>query len=316
MSIPLSEAGARSAYLVGLDSAAFAHPLDRSAMLALRRLRVAELGAAKLMEWSHERKAHVLHNATSIRVTRDQLPDIHRLMIEACRILDLQPPELYISSDPGRNAYTSGHNNPYIVLHSELVDATTNAELQAVIAHELGHIKCNHVLYKEMATWVEGGLRGVGSLGRGNGYTMAAGLAMRYFANALKVWNQKSELSADRAAMLVVRDEDVCIRMILKLAGAPARFAAQLDVAQYLQQAAHLHGLLMENSAADNFRRRLSAASSHPLSVERAVLLHQWVEAGGPAQALAAPRVQIPASDEPAAPRVRRSIRRSRAKAS
>lgn len=285
------------ARLVGLDPAAFAHSLDRSAMLALRKLRGAEYIVAKFMEWRYERQAHVLHNATSIRVTRKQISRLFTVMSDACIVLDMEEPELYVAPNSGRNAFTSGHNRPFVVLHSELVDVMTDAELSAVIAHELGHIKCNHVLYKEMVSWLELGLHGVECYGSFNRVGAFARLALRHFVPALHDWNQKSELSADRASMLVVRDEDTCIRMMLKLAGAPIRFADELDIGEYLAQASHLQDLTLDSIAANSFRRRISAASSHPITVDRARLLHSWIADGGVAKVLAAPRAPLSPGD-------------------
>ncbi len=284
--------------LTGLDALAFAHPQDRQAMSALRRLKGFEFAVAKAMEWQYERAAHVQHSSSSVRVTPRQLPRLHALLREACAVLDMEQPELYVAGG-GMNALTSGHNNPYVVLFSDLVDAMTDEELQAVIAHELGHIKCRHVLYKEMVRWLTSvGLAGASGVPKLAGATQ---LALRFLVPTLLSWDQKSELSADRAAMLVVQDEDVCIRMLIKLAGAPARFADQLDAQAFLEQARHLQDLTFESSIADRHRRAMAGASSHPLTVERARLLDRWIESGEYDRVLAEPAAARPAqaADQP-----------------
>jgi Zn-dependent protease with chaperone function len=280
-----------------LDSTAFAHPFDRQTLSALRRLKGFDFAVGKLIEWQHERGAHVQHSSSSVRVTARQLPGIHALLTEACEILDMEAPELYVTAGP-MNALTSGHNSPYIVLFSDLVDAMSDAELQAVIAHELGHIKCQHVLYKEMVRWLtQVGLAGVSGVPK---LAMAAQVAVKFLVPALVRWDQKSELSADRAAMLVVQDEDVCIRMLLKLAGAPSRFADELDAQEFLEQARHLQDLTFESSIADRHHRALAGATTHPLTVERARLLDRWIQNGEYAKVLAQPDVpvQLPEADE------------------
>jgi Zn-dependent protease with chaperone function len=272
--------------LTGLDAAAFAHPLDRQAIAALRRLKGFDWAVAKVIEWQHERPAHVLHSASSVRVNAKQLPKLHGLLLEACLVLDLEPPELYVAGAAGVNAYTSGHNHPYIVLHSDLVEVMDDDELLAVIAHELGHVKCQHVLYKEMVRWLTN--MGAHGLSRSRLRSSTTQLLVGHVLSALLTWDQRSELSADRAALLVVQDPAPCIRMLLKLAGAPPRLAHELDVDEFLAQARHLQDLTHQSQLSWQSRNRLVKASSHPLTVERARELDAWMRDGGYAKALAA----------------------------
>jgi Zn-dependent protease with chaperone function len=216
------------------------------------------------------------------------------MLAEACQALDMEQPELYVKHGP-LNAYTSGHHNPYIVVYTGLVEAMSDAELKAVIAHEAGHIKCSHVLYKEMVRWlVEIGMQ---TSRRSSVLTLALQLGVPYLTQAMSRWNQMSELSADRAAMLVVRDEDVCLRMFLKLAGAPTRLAGEVNLAAFLEQAQRLQDLEFDSKIARRHRHRLTEENTHPLAVERARQLHRWIADGGYQQALdspcAAPTTQV-----------------------
>jgi Zn-dependent protease with chaperone function len=274
--------------LTGLVSTAFAHPLDRSASQALRKLKGFDRVVAKLLEWQGEQAAYVELNACGIRVTKRQLPGLHALLVDACRVLDMTVPELFVKPG-GFNAYTAGHNNPYIVLTTDLVDGLSDAELTVVIAHELGHIKCSHVLYKSMVSI----LTDVGTSSVATSKKPAVLLGLRlvlpYIERGLTQWNQRSELSADRAAMLVVQDEETCLRMMLKLAGAPIRLVDQLDTAEFLEQAAHLANLTAESSVANRTRQSMVDSSTHPLTVERARQLHAWIQDGGFAAVLSDP---------------------------
>jgi Zn-dependent protease with chaperone function len=285
----------RHAALTGLDAAAFAHPLDRSAAQALGKLRGFDRAVAKLMEWQGERAAYVDLASSGIRVTNRQLPSLHEILKNACRVLDMRVPEMYVR--PGLlNAYTAGHNNPYLVLTTDLVENLTDSELSAVIGHELGHIKCNHVLYKTMVSILTD--LGTASVTTSKNAVALAGLrlALPYVQRGLTQWNQRSELSADRAAMLVVQDEETCLRMMLKLAGAPSRFVDQLDTAAYLEQAAHLADLTSDSNSAHRRHRALVESSSHPLTVERARQLHTWISDGGYGQVLCDPTGVAPSS--------------------
>lgn len=297
---PGTKAAAKVLRLVDLNPAGFAHPYDRQTIQALARIRGFDTAVSKLIEWQHERGAHVVHSSSSLRVTARQLPGLHQLLLEGCRVLDLEPPELYVARGvDGMNAYTSGNNNPYIVLTTDLVETMDDRELLGVIGHELGHIKAGHVLYKEMARWLQNlGLLGTNqvlsrSVVPGSPQAMAAGMAFQLVAQrlstALAKWDQMSELTADRAAMLVVQEEKPCITMMMKLAGGPSRFGTQLDAEAFLDQARRLQDLTFQSEIADRHRRRMVAGATHPLLVERARILDDWIRGGGYAKVLAAP---------------------------
>jgi hypothetical protein len=102
------------------------HPLDRSAAQALGKLRGFDRAVAKLMEWQGERAAYVDLASSGIRVTSRQLPGLHHILHNACGVLDMRVPEMYVRPGP-LNAYTAGHNNPYLVLTTDLVENLTDS---------------------------------------------------------------------------------------------------------------------------------------------------------------------------------------------
>lgn len=61
-----------------------------------------------------------------------QLSDLHKLMIEAAKVLNVEAPDLYVRQNPVPNAYTlaiSG-KKPFVVVHTGLVELLTEKELQ------------------------------------------------------------------------------------------------------------------------------------------------------------------------------------------
>lgn len=73
----------------------------------------------------------------------DQLPELHKLMIEACTILNIEEaPDLYMRQSPVPNAYTlaiSG-KKPFVVVHTSLVELLTQKELQVFDPTSFGMI--------------------------------------------------------------------------------------------------------------------------------------------------------------------------------
>jgi hypothetical protein len=186
------------------------------------------------------------------------------MLLECCSILDVPEPELY-AQQGGVNAYTSGHTHPFIILETGLLEMMDDSEVMAVIAHELGHIKCGHVLYKMMARGIKPLLEMASNATMGIGGLVGAGVEA-----GLLAWDRRAELSADRAALLVMQDVRPCVTMLMKLAGGTKRHVEWLDAEQLLNQArAYKEGL--DQSMTDRFYRFMATrTTTHPFPVERA----------------------------------------------
>ncbi|MGL4620671.1 MAG: M48 family metallopeptidase, partial [Chroococcidiopsis sp.] len=128
--------------LVGLKADSFRHPLDLEATKALKQIPGVDLLVRNLLGQLAEQFFYIENIASSILVSDRQLPQYHQLLIEACQVLDLEPPQLYVRQHPVPNAYTFAMRGkqPFIVMHTSLIDLLTPEEVQAVIAHELGHL--------------------------------------------------------------------------------------------------------------------------------------------------------------------------------
>ncbi|CAM9577638.1 unnamed protein product, partial [Hapterophycus canaliculatus] len=215
----------------GLLADRFQHPFDLEATGMLRRLPGLELairGAVPAIE-----DAVFMDNiANSILVGPRQMGSLHGLLLEACRILDMEAPDLYIRQNPTPNAYTLAirGKKPFIVLHTSLVDLMEPEEVQAVIAHELGHLKCEHGIWVTLATVLANGLYRGGFLGA----FVAERLGLR---RRLMRWSRAAEFTCDRAAMLVSQDVNVVVSTLLKLAGGSVSQASELSVPEFLKQA-------------------------------------------------------------------------------
>ncbi|XP_062105449.1 plastoglobule-localized metallopeptidase 48, chloroplastic [Humulus lupulus] len=213
-----------------LDADDFRHPLDKQNTLILRAIPgLNELGKALLGSVSEQ--VMLLENiGTSVLVSENQLPELHQLMIEAAKILNIESPDLYVRQSPVPNAYTlaiSG-KKPFVVVHTSLVELLTRKELQAVLAHELGHLKCDHGVWLTFANILTLGAYSLPGLG---------GLIAQSLEEQLFRWLRAAELTCDRAALLVAQDSKVVISVLMKLAGGCPSMADQLNVDAFLEQA-------------------------------------------------------------------------------
>ncbi|MGL6282068.1 MAG: M48 family metallopeptidase, partial [Microcoleaceae cyanobacterium] len=135
--------------LIGLKANHFRHPLDLEATNALKHLPGMDFLVRQILGQIGEQYFYLENIASSVLVNEKQLPDLHQLLMEACTILDLEAPQFYVRQHPVPNAYTFAMRGqkPFIVVHTSLLELLTPLEIQAVLAHELGHLKCEHGVY-------------------------------------------------------------------------------------------------------------------------------------------------------------------------
>lgn len=260
--------------LRGLQSKDFQHPGDRLAMQTLKKAPGLETVFRFLFEHGFERYLHIQNIGDSVQVTPRQCPEIYALLREACAILDMPEPELYLKQNPLPNAHTFGSEKPFIVLWTGIVDLLTEEELMGVIGHELGHIKCGHVLYLTVAQSLANILSLIGQLTLGAGLLISRGLLV-----PLLEWMRKAETSADRAELLVVQDPDTVVSINMKLAGGSHTLGEKLDREAFLQQADELEDL--EKDDLNKLYKLLQLMNrTHPFLAPRAKEVLEWAHSG------------------------------------
>jgi Zn-dependent protease with chaperone function len=253
----------------GISSRAWEHPADRAALIALRAVPGFDLVIRWLFGLFAERTLRALYQGGAVRVGPRQFPRVHALWEECCAVLDVQdPPELYVSQNPVLNAGAVGMDRPFVVLTSGTVNALDDHQLRVVLGHELGHILSGHVLYKTMLRLL---LR-VSILALG---TPITGVAMLALLAALLEWDRKSELSSDRAALLVAQNPDHVRAVLMRLAGGVGEGA---DLEAFREQARSFEE---GGGALDNVAKLLALlGQSHPFAVMRLAEVDRWVETG------------------------------------
>jgi Zn-dependent protease with chaperone function len=260
----------------GISSEAFRHPLDREAEEALRSLPGFELLASKFVEFIYERPQFVYHMGNSIQVGPRQYPTLYGIFRECVRDLDVYPePTLFVSQNPVVNAYSLGKEHPYIVINTGLLDILNETELRSVIAHELGHIKCEHTILIQMAIWAINFASTLGEMTMGLGNLIGSGLIFAFYE-----WRRKAELSADRASLLVMDDLNPVMYSMMKIAGGSGKFSHECHLDEFIKQSENyqeldddnlnqLYKFLLYNGAQ-------GMMLSHPFPVERLSYLREW----------------------------------------
>lgn len=249
---------------------AWEHPADKAALSALQIIPGVDVLLQKLIGATSEKSFRLIYLASSVRVSERQFPHLHTLLQEACHILDAPyVPELYISQNPFFNAGAIGVEHPFIVLNSSVLEMLSEDEILCVIGHELGHCLSGHALYKTLLQV----LLKVSLLAL---QIPLGGVALLPIVIALMEWNRKSELSADRAGLLVVQDPTVSYSVLMKMAGGAQ--SVRMDVNEFFVQAADYEG---SGNMLDSVHKLLNLLFvSHPFPVIRLTELQSWIDSG------------------------------------
>lgn len=249
---------------------AWEHPADRAALATLQKTPGLPELTKKLIGVTTEKSLWLLHLASAVRVGTTQFPRVHDLYVAICERLDvaIRPP-LFVSQNPFLNAGAIGADNPFIVVNSASLEAFSDAELGAILGHEVGHCESGHVLFKTLLQFL---LR----IPLGMIKIPGAGVALTAIIAALNEWDRKSELSADRAGLLATQEPDASFSLLMKFSG--GRDLEQMDIERFLEQAKEYNssgGLLGSVYKLLNVLGR-----SHPFPVTRLLELKTWVDSG------------------------------------
>ncbi len=301
----------------GISSEAFRHPLDRQAEKALRNLPGFDLIARKFMEFVYERPQLVYLMGNTIQVGPRQYSTIYQIFRECVRDLDIYPePTLFVAQNPQANSYALGQENPYIVIDTGILDLLDESEIRAVLAHELGHIKCGHTILIQMAMWAMSAASALGDLTFGIGNFVSSALIYAFFE-----WRRKAELTADRAALLVVDDLNTVLSSMMKLSGGSSKYAHECSLPEFIKQSENYQALDKEGlNQVYKFLMYNGAQGmmlTHPFPVERVQYLQQWavspeyqqIRQGNYPRSPASGSVDVPvATPEAEAEKLRRQI--------
>ena len=262
------DGGFQRRILTEISPQAWEHPADRAALNALRKVPGFDLALRKIFGMFGERAIRLAFKANAVRVSEKQYPWVHERTLRVCEIMDLKEiPEVYVSQTPIVNAGAVGMSDPFIVLNSSMLEVLDHDEVEAVLAHEVGHILSGHVLYRTLLLLI---MRL--ALFR---YPIA-GLALLPILWALLEWYRKSELSCDRAALIAVQNKQVVMSSLMKLAGGTR--GETLDLQEFIAQSEEYRG---GGDLLDSVYKVLNAiGATHPFSVVRVAELRDWIDTG------------------------------------
>ena len=249
---------------------AYEHPADKAATSALHSVPLLDTVIKRLTDLGHERRLRQIVMGNAIRLGPEQLPAVWGTYVRSCSILDLDTvPDLYVVSDPEINAMTIGAKTPIVVVNSSMLRSFDEPEVETVLAHEVAHVLSDHYGYTTALLLLRQFL--LGALPR----SLLLGLPVRAMYLALLEWSRAAELSADRAAALVMADPLQPCRVLMQLAGGSV---PGMSFEAFLAQANDYEN---EDDLFSRHARFWSELNlTHPVAVRRVKELMEWVQTG------------------------------------
>lgn len=248
-----------------ITSAEFIHPEDAAALRQMENIPGFPTLVKKILSLGYEQLQYGVNMASNIRLSETQLSKIYHHLPPICEKLGIEEPEFYLQMNPMPNAYTFGDSKIFITVTSGLVEMMDDEELDAVLAHECGHILCHHVLYNSVARLLLSGASFLGFLGS---LSLPIQIAMLY-------WSRKSELSCDRCGSVITSPEIVA-RVMARLAGGPKVITNQVNMNEWAKQADLYDEIRTGNLWDKTLQLSVTLGLDHPFNAVRVREILKW----------------------------------------
>jgi heat shock protein HtpX len=227
--------------------------------------------------------------STGARVIEDdEYPELHRTVEKLCREADLPKPRIAIMQSPMPNAFATGRSPKHAVVActDSIMRLLTRDELEAVLAHELSHVKNRDILTMTLASFIAmitsmimqsfffSALFGGNSRENGGAWIVIWLVSIIvYIISTLLILalSRYREFAADRGSALITRNPRALISALSKISG-------RIDVLppQAKEPVANANAFFIIPASTGNMLREL--LSTHP-SLDKRIANLEKVEA-------------------------------------
>lgn len=221
-----------------IDPSSFQWAQDGQAMAALRSMTTLTNIARSISDKAGRKWVETTFNG--VRLSEKQMPEVYAMAVKAARILSLPSmPDVYVSGERSWDAMTFGSDqNAFIVLGSALVTSFQGDDLLFLLAREMGHCRTGHALWKTVIRFLIGEQRPKQGMMAGGVLAMLdpGKLIEGALEMPLLAWARQAEITADRAGLLAIGNEESARRVLLTWSLKSPLLYRQINTEAWLEQ--------------------------------------------------------------------------------
>ena len=177
----------------------------------------------------------VLWSTRARIISDDEYPDLHQMIAKLCKEADLPMPKIAIMQSPVPNAFATGRSPKHAVVccTDSIMRLLSKDELEAVLGHELSHVKNRDILTMTVASFVamiasmimqsfffSALLGGRNRDGGGTIIVWIVSIIVWFIATLLMLaLSRYREFAADRGSALITRNPQALISALEKISG-------------------------------------------------------------------------------------------------
>ncbi len=178
-------------------------------------------------------------------VSESEAPQLHGMITRLCAIADLPKPQVAIVRTQVPNAFATGRsqNNAVVAVTTGILDKLSPAELEAVLAHELSHVKNRDMAVMTIASFLSTVAFYIvryslyfGHMGGGDRRRDGGGIILVWLVS-IAVWvvsfiliralSRYREFSADRGAAVITGQPSNLASALMKISGVMDRVPSE-----------------------------------------------------------------------------------------
>jgi Zn-dependent protease with chaperone function len=113
------------------------------------------IGGFMLLQYYYSDKM-ILSTMGAKMVSESEAPELHQIVSRLCAIADLPMPKIAVVNSSMPNAFATGRNqkNAVVAVTTGIMQKLDHSELEAVLAHELTHVKNRDMMVMTIATFL------------------------------------------------------------------------------------------------------------------------------------------------------------------
>lgn len=177
-------------------------------------------------------------------VSESEAPQLHGIITRLCAIADLPKPQVAIVRTQVPNAFATGRNqnNAVVAVTTGIMDKLSPAELEAVLAHELTHVKNRDMAIMTIASFISTlafyfvryslyfGDTGGDRKKEGGGILLVWLVSLAVWAVSfllIRALSRYREYAADRGAAIITGQPSNLASALMKISGVMARVPSE-----------------------------------------------------------------------------------------